>query len=180
MLGGGPGRAVCLCTRVCARVLVRGSECVKGRDLQASASSSTSSSWWTWPKGACALVNLRGLCKKPGGASVGVGVRCVWRQGTRYRRAGTPGPQHACQPSRDMCVWLPPCRRWGLRLIQVLPVNDTCVYGTWWDSYPYSTMSVFALHPQVCELAARMHACESACMRAGVCAQQHMPVCMQA
>ncbi|GFR48695.1 hypothetical protein Agub_g10651, partial [Astrephomene gubernaculifera] len=36
----------------------------------------------------------------------------------------------------------------GLRLIQLLPVNDTCVYGTWWDSYPYSTLSVHALHPQ--------------------------------
>ncbi len=33
-------------------------------------------------------------------------------------------------------------------MIQVLPVNDTCVYGTWWDSYPYSTLSVHALHPQ--------------------------------
>lgn len=36
-----------------------------------------------------------------------------------------------------------------MRLIQVLPVNDTCVYGTWYDSYPYSTLSVHALHPQV-------------------------------
>ncbi len=30
---------------------------------------------------------------------------------------------------------------------QVLPVNDTSVYRMWWDSYPYSTLSVFALHP---------------------------------
>jgi 4-alpha-glucanotransferase len=29
----------------------------------------------------------------------------------------------------------------------VLPVNDTSVYRMWWDSYPYSTLSVFALHP---------------------------------
>ncbi len=27
-------------------------------------------------------------------------------------------------------------------------MNDTSVYGTWWDSYPYSTASVLALHPQ--------------------------------
>lgn len=31
--------------------------------------------------------------------------------------------------------------------MQVLPVNDTTVFGTWWDSYPYSSVSVFALHP---------------------------------
>jgi len=36
----------------------------------------------------------------------------------------------------------------GLRLIQLLPVNDTGVYDMWWDSYPYSTLSVHALHPQ--------------------------------
>lgn len=35
----------------------------------------------------------------------------------------------------------------GLRLIQVLPVNDTTVYRMWWDSYPYSCVSVHALHP---------------------------------
>ena len=33
-------------------------------------------------------------------------------------------------------------------LLQVLPVNDTCVYNMWWDSYPYSSLSVHALHPQ--------------------------------
>jgi 4-alpha-glucanotransferase len=35
----------------------------------------------------------------------------------------------------------------GIRLIQILPVNDTSVTNTWWDSYPYSSLSVFALHP---------------------------------
>ncbi|XP_024540103.1 4-alpha-glucanotransferase DPE2 isoform X1 [Selaginella moellendorffii] len=35
----------------------------------------------------------------------------------------------------------------GLRLLQLLPVNDTSVHGMWWDSYPYSSLSVFALHP---------------------------------
>jgi len=35
----------------------------------------------------------------------------------------------------------------GLSLIQTLPVNDTNITGTWWDSYPYSSTSVCALHP---------------------------------
>ena len=32
-------------------------------------------------------------------------------------------------------------------VVQILPVNDTCVHGTWRDSYPYSSRSVYALHP---------------------------------
>jgi 4-alpha-glucanotransferase len=39
------------------------------------------------------------------------------------------------------------CRRVGLKLIQVLPVNDTIATHTWADSYPYSAISAFALHP---------------------------------
>ena len=35
----------------------------------------------------------------------------------------------------------------GLCVVQILPVNDTTVHNTWWDSYPYSSVSVFALHP---------------------------------
>ncbi|HEY8733570.1 MAG TPA: 4-alpha-glucanotransferase, partial [Puia sp.] len=35
----------------------------------------------------------------------------------------------------------------GLKLIQILPVNDTSATGTWLDSYPYGAISAFALHP---------------------------------
>ncbi len=35
----------------------------------------------------------------------------------------------------------------GLKLVQVLPVNDTIATKTWTDSYPYAAISVFALHP---------------------------------
>lgn len=35
----------------------------------------------------------------------------------------------------------------GLRMIQILPVNDTISSRTWRDSYPYSAISAFALHP---------------------------------
>ena len=33
------------------------------------------------------------------------------------------------------------------RIIQVLPMNDTTATYSWTDSYPYSAISVFALHP---------------------------------
>ena len=38
------------------------------------------------------------------------------------------------------------------RVLQVLPINDTTSTHTWTDSYPYSCISIFALHPQYCDL----------------------------
>lgn len=35
----------------------------------------------------------------------------------------------------------------GLKLIQLLPVNDTITDNSWKDSYPYAAISAFALHP---------------------------------
>lgn len=35
----------------------------------------------------------------------------------------------------------------GQRIIQLLPVNDTNMTGKWTDSYPYNSISSFALHP---------------------------------
>lgn len=35
----------------------------------------------------------------------------------------------------------------GQHIIQVLPINDTTSTKTWRDSYPYSAISIYALHP---------------------------------
>jgi 4-alpha-glucanotransferase len=35
----------------------------------------------------------------------------------------------------------------GLKLIQLLPINDTSAHHDWRDSYPYAAISAFALHP---------------------------------
>lgn len=40
----------------------------------------------------------------------------------------------------------------GQRILQVLPINDTSSTRTWTDSYPYSAISIFALHPQFADL----------------------------
>ena len=40
----------------------------------------------------------------------------------------------------------------GLKMIQLLPVNDTTCTYTWKDSYPYSAISAFALHPLLLNL----------------------------
>ncbi len=36
----------------------------------------------------------------------------------------------------------------GQRVLQVLPINDTNMTRTWQDSYPYNSISIYALHPQ--------------------------------
>ena len=41
----------------------------------------------------------------------------------------------------------------GLKLIQLLPVNNTMANFNWMDSYPYSAISAFALHPLYINLA---------------------------
>ncbi len=40
----------------------------------------------------------------------------------------------------------------GQAVIQLLPINDTTMTGTWEDSYPYNANSTFALHPQFIHL----------------------------
>ncbi len=52
---------------------------------------------------------------------------------------------------RQMVDWVATT---GQRLLQILPINDTTSSHTWADSYPYSCISVFALHPQYAELGA--------------------------
>ncbi len=49
----------------------------------------------------------------------------------------------------------------GMKMIQLLPVNDTTSTHTWTDSYPYAPVSVFALHPiyiNVAQLAGKKNA----------------------
>lgn len=45
-------------------------------------------------------------------------------------------------------------RKTRQRIIQVLPMNDTTMTHTWVDSYPYSAISIYALHPMYVDLSA--------------------------
>ena len=38
------------------------------------------------------------------------------------------------------------------RAVQVLPINDTTMTGKWTDSYPYSSISIYAFHPMFVDL----------------------------
>ena len=42
----------------------------------------------------------------------------------------------------------------GQSILQLLPINDTTMFHTWEDSYPYNPNSTFALHPQFLHLPA--------------------------
>lgn len=45
---------------------------------------------------------------------------------------------------KAMGDWSASC---GMKMLQILPINDTTSTRTWTDSYPYSAISVYALHP---------------------------------
>ena len=46
---------------------------------------------------------------------------------------------------KQMVDW---CAKTKQRVLQVLPINDTNMPYTWQDSYPYNSISIYALHPQ--------------------------------
>ncbi len=41
-----------------------------------------------------------------------------------------------------------------MHAIQILPINDTMMTGTWQDSYPYNSISIYAFHPLYCDISA--------------------------
>lgn len=38
------------------------------------------------------------------------------------------------------------------KALQILPINDTTITGTWVDSYPYNSISIYAFHPMYVDL----------------------------
>lgn len=40
----------------------------------------------------------------------------------------------------------------GMHAVQILPINDTTMDGSWQDSYPYNAISIYAFHPIYCDL----------------------------
>jgi 4-alpha-glucanotransferase len=79
---------------------------------------------------------------------------------THWKGAGVAVPVFSLRSERSFGVGefsdLKPLADWchevGLKLIQILPVNDTMATGTWTDSYPYASISAFALHPMYLNL----------------------------
>jgi 4-alpha-glucanotransferase len=83
-----------------------------------------------------------------------------FRYETTWRGAGVALPVFSLRSEKGLGVGEFPDLKllidWAvqtdLKLVQVLPINDTTATHTWVDSYPYASISVFALHPQFLNL----------------------------
>jgi 4-alpha-glucanotransferase len=72
-----------------------------------------------------------------------------------WRGAGVAIPVFSLRSERgtgvgeftDLKLLVDWAKKAGMKLIQILPVNDTSATHTWLDSYPYAAISAFALHP---------------------------------
>ncbi len=82
--------------------------------------------------------------------------------GRNWRGAGTAIPVFSLRSEDDFGVGefydLKKMVDWaaatGQSILQLLPINDTTMFHTWEDSYPYNPNSTFALHPQYLHLPA--------------------------
>lgn len=91
----------------------------------------------------------------------------------RWRGAGVAVPLFSLRSERDWGVGefrdIVAMAEWsaaaGLSVIQLLPVNDTSVTGTWRDSYPYNPLSCFALHPLYLCAADAVVQCRGVCSK---------------
>ena len=52
----------------------------------------------------------------------------------------------------DLKMMIDWCAKTQQRILQILPINDTNTTGSWEDSYPYNSISIYALHPQYMDL----------------------------
>lgn len=83
-----------------------------------------------------------------------------FRRERRWRGAGVAVPVFSLRSERsvgcgefaDLPLVVSWCASVGLTVLQLLPIIDTSVHGTWRDSYPYSSLCVFALHPMYLRL----------------------------
>lgn len=98
----------------------------------------------------------RVLCDRSGADFVKVSDECFRRSADqRFRAAGVAIPVFSLRSGagcgvgefsdlKGMGDWAASC---GMKMLQILPINDTTSSLTWTDSYPYSAISVYALHP---------------------------------
>ena len=52
----------------------------------------------------------------------------------------------------DLKLMIDWCDKTHQRVLQILPITDTNMTGSWQDSYPYNSISIYALHPQYCDM----------------------------
>jgi len=80
----------------------------------------------------------------------------------RWKAAGTVIPVFSLRSKGgfgvgdfgDLCKMIDWVAKTRQRVLQILPVNDTSITHTWTDSYPYNSISIYALHPMYADLRA--------------------------
>ena len=84
----------------------------------------------------------------------------VWLDLPQQKYAGTAVPVFSLRSEGsfgvgdfgDLKMMIDWVEKTGQKVLQLLPINDTTLTHTWTDSYPYSCISIFALHPMYCDL----------------------------
>ena len=103
--------------------------------------------------------HIFGLTPTPGATTIVSGLR-FFSSLPEYRGAGVAIPVFSVRTEEDFGVGdfisLKKMIDWaaatGQQFLQILPINDTTMTGTWTDSYPYNANSTFALHPMYIRL----------------------------
>ena len=102
-----------------------------------------------------------GVEPRENAATILAGMRFINSQ-TPWKGAGTAIPVFSLRTESDFGVGdfydLKEMVDWaaaaGQTFLQILPINDTTMTGTWVDSYPYKANSIYALHPMFLRLEA--------------------------
>jgi 4-alpha-glucanotransferase len=79
---------------------------------------------------------------------------------TDHKLAGTAIPVFALRSEKsfgvgdfgDLTKMIDWCVITHQQALQILPINDTSITGTWTDSYPYNSISIYAFHPMYVDL----------------------------
>ena len=83
-----------------------------------------------------------------------------WFSIPQWRGAGTVIPVFSLRSEGsfgvgdfgDLKLMVDWCAKTFQHVLQILPINDTTITHTWQDSYPYNSISIYALHPQYTDL----------------------------
>ena len=94
------------------------------------------------------------------GESISYELPPTWFPFAPWRGAGTVVPVFSLRSEGsfgvgdfgDLALMVDWCAKTGQRILQILPINDTNITHTWTDSYPYNSISIYALHPQYTDL----------------------------
>ena len=111
----------------------------------------------TWEEGLNRQLLLPALQK---GEAISYELSPVWLNVPAWKGAGTVVPVFSLRTEGsfgvgdfgDLKMMVDWCAKTGQRALQILPINDSTMTHTWQDSYPYNSISIYALHPQYTDL----------------------------